>query len=224
MAPDEDGGGGGGGTTAAGDGTTTTAQPETPPAGGAPARTFTQAEVDAIVKDRVARANKSAQPSKPANAGGGDEQPLTMKQLAAELAETKLRSAFEKRAAKLNLDDETADELFEVYKAKPPEDPAAWFEKKGKLFAPKSSTNDTTPAPSSTQATKEAQRPAAAPTAPAKVDTPTSGGLVDLWHLSLDQLNALGPEGTRREYEKALAVGGQRAGAPPLPRMPQKNR
>lgn len=42
--------------------------------------------------------------------------------------------AFDKRAARLGLDDEASDELFELYRVQKPTDPGAWFEKKSKLF------------------------------------------------------------------------------------------
>lgn len=74
-------------------------------------------------------------------------------------------------------------------------------------------------------ATAEPAKPptAAPPSAAGTPVTPmTSGGLVDIWKLTPQQLDQLGPSGVRREFEKHLSEGARLSGAPPVPRAAQK--
>lgn len=69
---------------------------------------------------------------------------------------------------------------------------------------------------------EERKPPAAAPNAGGKVDRLTSGGLVDIFNLTLDQVVHLGPEGLRKHHEENLAAARSRDGAPPIPRMSKR--
>jgi hypothetical protein len=195
----------------------TSEQPVTPPAEGrtAPAvKTFTQEEVNRIAANARAegRAEKQAPAAKPAP----ESSTKTDVNVLAELQEMKQRLAFEKRTAKLELDDKKSDALFKVFQASSPEG----FEEVLSMVATKSPQPITTPNGSTVDPAKTG---AAAPTAPSgPVNPMQSGGLVDIFNLTAAQIDQLGPAGLREHYEKNLAVGQQRAGAPPRPRVLQR--
>jgi len=115
--------------------------------------------------------------------------------------------------------------MTQAFRAEKPTDVAAWTRAyaddlgfKPIAAAPAAAGTQTTPTSST-----EAGRPpvAAAPSAPARVDPVTAGGLVDIWNLPLEEINRLGPWGLRAEQEKILAAANQKAGAPPVPRVLQ---
>lgn len=205
--------------------TTTATQVETvsaPVAPAAEAKTFTQDQLNAIVQERLAkdRAIRPApQPVKPPEKSA-DKSPDS--DLRAELAEMKLRNAFDKRAAKYDLSDSASERLFKLYKAETPEDTSAWFDVTATEFGLKAPTvsNQTPGATSATSAPTldHVKPPVAAPAAPTKVDPLTSAGVVDVFNLSEAQLHQLGPAGLRAEYEKILKVGQQQTGAPSRPK------
>ena len=64
--------------------------------------------------------------------------------------------------------------------------------------------------------------PAAAPSAPSKVDPLTNAGLVDIWNLSDAQMMQLGPAGMRDHYEKILSHAQSASGAPRRPEPKKK--
>jgi hypothetical protein len=72
------------------------------------------------------------------------------------------------------------------------------------------------------QPQQQQRPPAAAPTAPSLDNLPTMGGLVDYFNLSVEQIDALGPEGIREMHERAIKVGNR--GAPPRPQTPNSRR
>jgi hypothetical protein len=200
--------------------TTTTppaaAETVTPPAEGP--KTFTQDQLNAIVGQRLAddRARRSAKPEpKPAPAA-----PATNSDLTAQIEELQMRNAFDRRVAKLDVPDTTAETMFKLYKVDRPADPVVWFDEMAKAFSlktpsanqPMNNTNGTAPIPAA----------ASAPAAPNKVDPLTSAGLVDIWNLSPQQLDAMGPQGLREHFEKALQIGHQMSGAPPKPKPGQR--
>ncbi|MCX5742829.1 MAG: hypothetical protein NT062_10065 [Proteobacteria bacterium] len=65
-----------------------------------------------------------------------------------------------------------------------------------------------------------AARPAASSTSPARVNSITAGGLVDIWNLRDDEIAQLGPQGMREQFEKLVAAGNKAAGAPDRPTLP----
>lgn len=84
---------------------------------------------------RDAASKKTPAPA-PSHDGGASTvvEEVTLKSIQAELAETKLRARFDKRAAKLGIDDDASEDLFELYRAQKPSDDSEWFEKKMKTF------------------------------------------------------------------------------------------
>jgi hypothetical protein len=202
--------------------TDTTAQPNAtidqsgpPPTGGvAQAASFNQEDVNRIVakrleEDRARRpAAPAAKPASETNAKTPDVNVL------AELQGLKQRLDYERRIRTLGWDDEKSEAMFPLFQASPD-----GFEKAvtvfGKSPQPIATTNGSTTDPAKTGA--------AAPTAPSgPVNPMTSGGMVDIFNLSAEQIDQLGPAGLREHHEKNLAVGSQRAGAPPRPRVLQK--
>ncbi len=179
---------------------------------------FSQDEVNALIGQRLAEdRSRRAAPvaaAKPVEKSTGDTD------LRAELEEMKLRNAFDKRAAKLDIPDSAAERLFRLYKVDRPEDPGAWFAETSKDFVLKGSNVNNNQNPNGTAAPMPA--PASAPSAPSRVDSLTASGLPDIWNFSLEQLAARGSAGIREDFEKLVQVGNQRSGAPPLPRAVQK--
>jgi hypothetical protein len=187
-------------------------------------KTFTQDQVNAFVQQRLAadRATRSKpEPSKPEPmklpAKGEDSD------VRAELEEMKLRNAFDKRIAKYDSPDEVSERLFKLYKVEKPEDPAAWTEVTAKQFGLRSLSQPVTPTVSTTgMPVPEVKSPAAAPNAPAKVDSATAQGLPNPWALTSQQIDELGPQGCRDMLEKLTTVGRARLGTPPPPRLPPR--
>ena len=174
---------------------------------------FSQAEMDAVVGKRLAedRAKRNAQSaSKPATGTDGEDR-VTIKQLQARLDEQDLRARFDKRAARAGFSDEDADELFEVVRAKPPEDLGAWLERKAKVYGLGTK-------PTTAQPTQPAAPAAAATTAPRSVDPVNSGGIVDLWAMSPEALSKLKPHEVRTHFERIKSEHASAIGAPPKPK------
>jgi hypothetical protein len=228
LSPEGDGGGAGG---AGGTTTTTEDKGAGSGAGGTTAADpkFTQSDVDKIVQDRLAkdRASRSQQTTTtttkaPAADEGGEK--LSLKELKAQMDAQEARRSFDRRVDKLGIAEDLANDLFALSQLQKPEDLGAWLEQKSKLYgsgATKGSeTAGTQKQINGTTTETTAKIAAAAPGgAPVKVDTPTAGGLVDIWNLSLEQITAMGPQGLRAAHEKNLAVGRSGSGAPPVPEV-----
>lgn len=222
MAPEGDPPAGGGGTTTTGAGGTTTGGTPTP--GESAPKAFTQEEVNRIAANAREEGRKAAlktappAPPPPSNGAGGDDEKLTLKQLAARVEEAEMRTTFEKGARKLGLQDDAADALFDIYKAQRPPNAGEWFERMGTVFGlgSKQTTTTTTTTAPTTEAPKP---PPGAPRPPSNVDPLTTGGLVDIFNLPIDQVIRMGPQGLRAEQEKILAHAHASSGAPPLPKM-----
>ena len=187
--------------------------------GTAPAETvkvFTQEQVNRIAADAREQGRSSAAQQRPPAQKPAEK--IAEPDLRAELDEMRLRSAFDKRAGKFDLDDKASDRLFNLFKTERPEDPSAWMTETAALFGLKghnvNTSNQSNPGASATPVP-----PASAPSAPAKVDAMTSSGLVDIFNLSADQVAQLGPSGLRTQFEKILSVGHQMQGAPQRPQM-----
>ncbi len=197
-----------------GDSTTT---PETPPAG-TTERRFTQSEVEGIVKERLARQRPvaAATPKAPEVTA----ETLSLKSLAADNAELRLRIAFEKRAAKLGVPDEDSEDIFENYRNKPADARDAWLEQKAKRFMP--TTTPPVTATTTAAATVTETKPVAAPNTPGRVNPLTAGGLVDVFALNDSELAQLGPQGLRTHFENLLTAGNRANGAPQRPTVPKR--
>lgn len=201
--------------------TTTTkaeSEPGTPPAG---ERKFTQEDVDRIVGERLKRAEKKAKPAEAPPQGGDDADKVTKRQLQEQIEELRLRNAFSEAASEYEIPRAARRDLFDLYKTQKPADDAEWFTAKVESFGLKGKQMST---PNNNGPAAPVAPPAAAPSAPTKVDPLTSGGLVDLFHLSPAQLDQLGPSGVREAFEKALEAGNQRSGAPPRPRIGERRK
>lgn len=216
-----EGEGGAGGAAPAGEGGAGSAP--TNGDGTAP-RSFSQAEVDQIVKDRLAKVQRAPQAAaKPAaNEDAGEK--LSLAELARRLNESESRRNFDRKTSKLGLADEVADDLFTLSQAQKPDNIDEWLAKKSKHFVSGATNGSaaagatTTTAPPKPEET--AAKPAAAPKAPGSHDTFVDpGGQVDIYNMSLEQVKALGPQKVRELHERNVQIGNQSSGAPPIPRI-----
>jgi hypothetical protein len=232
LLNEEGSGGGGAGNTSAATTTNTTttapagnttSQPATAPAEGS--RTFTQEQVNDIVKQRLAderarRGNEGQQTQKP----NGQVTPPPPGMMSVDEVERIIErnTAFERVTAQASLTEGQRARMMQALKHERPEDVAAWsrsyLEDLG-LGRPSTTTttpNGTTAAPT--------QPPTAAPPSAAgnRVNPITSGGLVDFWRMQPHELDQLGGQGLRQEFEKHLQVGKRAQGAPPVPKAVQR--
>lgn len=205
---------------------TTDPSPVTPPAqvqASAP-KTFTQEEVDQIVKSRLERGQR-----KP------DAPPLKAEAKAIEPASTAAPSIddidrrierhgqFVRVTTTAGLDDAQSRILGDLMRAANPPDVAAWCGdtiaalKLGKSSAPPAVQ---TQAPATANAPTEAPKPAAAPAAPSAHTLPTANGVPDLFSMTPAQHAALGPQGVRSALEQLWKIGNQMSGAPERPKAP----
>jgi hypothetical protein len=218
--------GGGGGSTAASSSTTpppaaSTSSPGTAPAEG---KAFTQEQVNEIVQQRLAedRARRSnGQQQQAAQKPGSQATPPAGMMPIDEVERIIERNtAFERVTATANLTDAQRGRMLAALKQERPEDVATWsrqyLEDMGLGRQPATTTQTQTP---NGNAATPMSPPTAAPPSAAgnKVNPVTSGGLVDFWRMSPAELDQLGGQGLRQEYEKHLAVGKRLSGAPPVP-------
>lgn len=250
LAPE--GAGGGGGAPAGGTGggspdtttpTQTPAQPggaPTTPAGTAPAgneQLLPQSRVNELVGRARQEGRESAlreqqqgqQPRAGGNAGGEPSKasPLTEQDVVNLFARERAFTLASTGTYQITPSQLTRME--EAYRAARPADVGAWSKAyaedmgfKSIAGAPAAGGATTNTNNSSTPNAGTQQPPASAPLSPSRVDPVTAGGLVDIWNLSLEQVNQLGPDGIRAEHEKILAAANRKSGAPPLPKVLQK--
>lgn len=233
LAP-EDGGNGAGGSGGGTSGTTTTTTttegtPGTAPAGAGGEKLLTQAQVNALVAQARREGRESATqqttqqtttpPPKATTAPAGEAQPMTAEAVQQLMQRER---AFTRATATAGLTEKQLARMEEAFNVAKPADVAAWsstyledmgFAKPG---TQQQSQNGSTQAGSTTTSA------AAATTVPGRVEPGTNGGLVDIWNLSGDQIEQLGPQGIREEHEKILAHANKRSGAPPVPRVMQR--
>jgi hypothetical protein len=175
------------------------------------AKSFTQADVDRIVKERLDKERrKQGKPSPAPTPPAEDGEKLSLKHLQAQLEDEKTRRKFDRRVAKLGLDDTAADDLFTLYQAQKPQDEDAWFESKSKLFGGQATSSQTPP--------QDPKLPAAAPSAPNKVEAADSNGIVNIFALKPEQIAQMSPARLREHFEKILEYGRSTSGAPAVPR------
>lgn len=204
-------------------------QPATPPAPSV--KTFTQEEVDQIVKSRLERSQRKPDPTPAPRA---EPQKLPGAEPAAaspSLADIDRRIAqaedFATLATSAGLDLDQKRIARSMLAAANPADVSTWWKetieplKLGKQPAPPAVQPAASAAPAATPAT-EMPKPAAAPSAPSAHTLPTANGVVDLFNLSQPQLQALGPSGVRENLEKLWAIGNQMSGAPARPKPPSQ--
>ncbi len=207
-------------TTLAAETAQVTGQPVTPPA----EQKFTQDDLNRFMAKAREEGRRSAtkeQPKpEPVKADDGDK--LTLKELKAQLDETNRRADFEKKIRRFGLDDEGADDFYDLYKAQKPSD-ADWFDKKAKLFV---KTAVVQPAPVQPAATATpapvVANPAAALSAPSGHGLPMQNGVTDLFSLTDQQRKDLGPMGVRKVLEQLQGIGNSDAGIPQRPKPPSQ--
>jgi hypothetical protein len=195
-------------------------------------KTFTQADVDRIVKERLARAERGSnqqrqqqQTQQSSNEDGGEK--LSLKALEKRLEESEKRRQFERKAAKAGISDETLDDAFDLYNAQKPDSMDTWFESKGKLFVAQQKQSATTQSSAQTanagteqNGQQQQRKVAAAPIAPGAAESFTdTGGLMDIYQMSPDKLAQLPPGKMREIHERNLRIVNQGIGAPPPPKF-----
>jgi hypothetical protein len=231
MAPEGDGTGSGGGNaapgsaTGAGDGSSTTTTAGTPPPAATPPgeRLFTQAELDRHVQERLARAQRS-QPQQPAPSANP-----TNAELAAELASLRARTEFNDLIADHQIPRSAQGDMFDLYRAQRPADPAAWVAGKAPMFKGPGTTTTTPPStpvsanPADPASLSPPNAPAAAPNAPAAHTAPiTTNGLTNIYELTPEQFARYTPAQLRAHHESNVAAAVTSTGAPPIRRPPRK--
>lgn len=228
----EDGNGAGatGGETTSTSTTTTTGTPGTAPAGAGGEKLLTQAQVNALVAQARREGRESAAQQTPppqtttqpkaTTPPAGEAQPMTAEAVQQLMQRER---AFTRATATAGLSEKQLARMEAAFNAEKPADVAAWsagyLEDMG--FAKPSTTQTTTQTTNGSTQTGQTP-PAAAPMIPGASATGTAGGLTDIWNLSADQIEQLGPEGIRAEHEKILAHANKRSGAPPVPRVMQR--
>ncbi len=213
---------------AGGDGGTPAADPIVePPAVAAPTG-FTQADIDKAAKEATDRAwgdarkkyqTKPATPVPPktddADKGNG------VADLDAIRAEFDAKLKFKDLAIARGLSPQQAERLLPSFMAAAPEDGTAWLAKELEVWGMKPPDGaDGANGKADDGKTDDGKVDLKLPggPGPGKVDQ-SAPGLVDIFELSDEQIEQLGPSGLREHYEKVLKVADQRAGAPPLPAM-----
>jgi hypothetical protein len=212
---------------------TTESTSATPPAQtAAQPRVFTQEEVDAIVTSRLARAEKPRPVQAPAPVPAKAAAPATNEAITASDVQQMItrQGDFRELLGGAGLDAEQRQSVQSLFAAANPQDVSTWWNttiaplKLGKPPAPPAVTSTTTPAASAatTTAPETPRAPVATmPQAPTGAVNPiTSGGLVDLFSMSVAQLQQLGPAKVRTELEKMWAQGNATNGAPQRPKAP----
>ncbi len=201
------------------------AQPITPPAAD---KLFTQEDANRIAAKareegrRSAAKEREQQPVKPPETKVDDGEKLTLKELKAQLDETKRRADFEKKTRKYALDDEGADDFYDLYKAQNPSEPD-WFDKKAKLFVKPTITPPVPASPvTATAATEAPKSPPTAPSAPSGFGLPTQDGIPDIFSMTEDQRKQLTPMGIRKALEQLVQIGNNQAGIPQRPKPPSQ--
>jgi hypothetical protein len=228
RSPEGDNAGGAGATTDTGAATTDTAD-KAAPAAAANVKTFTQADMDRIAsksrdEGRKAALKEKEQPKQETSPDVAGDKPLTMKDLRAELDTLKQRSDFDRRATKAGVEVDDLDDLFTLSQKHKPDDLDAWIGTKTKFLTGKGTMNNNNTGDPTV--TVESTKPGAiAPKAPQKVDNIAANGMVDIFALTSEQIDQLGPAGLREKLEQVTAAAAARSGAPPLPKgMPQQKR
>lgn len=191
------------------------------PAGNAAPKTFTQEQLDAIVQERLDRDRRARQ----APAQAPQQQPaapptapdeMTPRQMREALAEMRDRDEFRDLADELGVAREGRADLFDLMKVQKPTDKRAWMEKKAPLFGVKAQ-------PMSQQTPPQEQKPpAAAPSAPSKVDPVDGNGLVNIFALPADRIAQMSPGQLREKFEAILDYAHSQSGAPTVPRPPSR--
>lgn len=205
----------GGGSGAAPPAPAPAGDPPAPPPAPAPAPasgeiTFTP-EQQALVNKLVGKAREEGRSAAKATTPAPAQAPtppsapekVTIESLAAQLAETQLRARFDKRAAKRGLDDDAAEDLFELYKAQKPTDDENWFAEREKRLGLKKQSSTSPPSQPSTPIQPVVVTPSAAPISDR--GSPAPAQPVG-WRLELAQNPLKMSQGARAAMDAELGV------------------
>lgn len=210
----------------------TTAAPA--PAGGVPAptvttpvvtppaeRTFTQAELNQIVADRLQRDRQSR----------GNEPPKAAEQRAPAPAATEAQRLDRLEAENVlfraasrqgvTLSDEQEADLLDLYRTQRPEQPGTWFERKVAAFnlKPAAPPPPTIPTVNPGAAAPPPVPPAVSTTAPGAPTVPVPGVLVDVSRFTPAQVAAMSPQALVQAVSGAIASGAGASGLPTPPHL-----
>ena len=203
---------------------TTDPPPATPPAQvQAPApKTFTQEEVDQIVKSRLERGQRKPE-APPAKVEAKATEPANTAATSIDDIDRRIErhGQFVRATTTAGLDDDQSRILGDLMRAANPSDVAAWC---GQTIAAlklgKPSAPPAVQTPATATATAEAPKPAAAPSAPSVHALPTANGVPDIFNMTVQQHQAIGPKGVREALEELWKIGNQMSGAPERPKVP----
>ncbi len=181
--------------------------------------TLTQEQLDGIVQDRLARDRQArggqqtpAPTAQPATAAP-DPESMTPKQMREAFANLNAQIQFRDLADELGIAREIRGDLFDLSQVQKPQDLRAWMETKAKSYGGKAAQPV-----SQTSPQEPATPPAAAPSAPSRVDPVDQNGLVNIFALTDQQLAAMAPAKVREHFDKILDHARSQSGAPSVPR------
>lgn len=194
----------------------------TPPAENQPpkeGKRFSQEEVDRIVEERLARERnkgKQQEPKKETKQESRSEEDAPPSR--AEFEAMQRRFHFEKVAARHGYDDTQIERLHKLHEAERPGDTEEWLKGIGSLgFKP--AAKDEASSKESADVDQSGNKKAPGQEgSPSKVPAHETDELVDVFSLSREDVNRLGRERVRQEFEKVLRHGAERDGAPLPPR------
>lgn len=195
---------------------------DTTPDTGPDEKSFSQTQVDDIVKKRLDkdRRRRRKASSKSDAPKGGDDAAAILAEIKAE--RDGMRGDLEeiqwaRATSKLELNEKQNNLLFSAWQGSD-EDMPAFIQANGGVFGSINPDGDK----------KDEKKDDAPPNVDLplggtrKVDRSTDGGIVNIFEMEVDQLEQLGPHGVREEFEKIVADASRRSGAPPLPQVLRK--
>lgn len=200
-------------------------------------RTFTQAEVNAIIADRVARVKQQGQ-QRTETTTKTSEGKLTVEQLAQRMDQKDAELAFHRAVTRagLQLSERQERVLLTQFHSDKPERPGEWLTEVAADFGlgkgTSASSGSSAASSTATTTTDEKKTGTGSGAAGAAGSTSTaagnrvnqldSGALIDVSKLSPAELDQLGPQGTRKHLERVIAAGQERDGRPPVPAVLRK--
>lgn len=179
-------------------------------------KTFTQSQVDDIVKKRVAKAKRKKPASTPEPKPTNGEP--TVADLMLKMERMEHKNEWKDAALVHKLDPAQSADFYDLWEAKKPEGTMDDF------IASKLSIHGgkQTPKPPEDPAVETPKVSLAQPASPRKVDRTNSEELVDIFELEPDEIERLGPQGVRKLFERVLDHAATKSGAPPLPAVLKK--
>jgi hypothetical protein len=181
-------------------------------------RTFSQAELERIVGERLAR--DRGQRGKSETTTKQSDRKVTPDD---RLDRIETEGAFYRGLARLDVklsEDQEAD-LLDLFRVHKPERPGEWLAERATRFGLTRKDTTQTAASSTTSATDTATKTTAAAaattTVPNRVNPIDTGALIDVSKLTDAERLQLGPAGIRQRLEQVITAGQSRDGRPPVP-------